>query len=482
MVSKQEFNSELWSFFEYFLALVSEGIHLKCFSLIDKGTGIPGKGEAYLHEKITRKIVNESAREIKTLAKEYVETDKQDQLQGISKTFQESIKEILLVEIKKTLNTKLIDHMIDQLKQDQDGDSMFIMASLYYCFYKNNHIPEYVLHPFYFNVFTPFLTISQVKLPENIAVWQKMLNTKILTFLENNTDGTCNLIDFFEDESVKKIISISFAGILAVMNEKKDLTHNFFIHTHHLNEFHLKTFKMYIANGFYTSKNKKKRFTPKSNAMETPDQFRRLKAIPLTYVSGIINRLVDRNFNKSLEMIVQYYQSGKTGKYKKYLLRNYERAFPETNKKIWKEIKTIVKTQMQVCYRSKYLLRLVLYYVFDKSDADREFWVKYIPVVEQIIHYIYNDENEDLININKNLNHIIGQYKDAKLFHGTDWEGFYSDPGSKKIAGHMIHTIVDKGASRHDINTPATWFTNLMIKGIDEIALLRFFRRALKHV
>ncbi len=46
----------------------------------------------------------------------------------------------------------------------------------------------------------------------------------------------------------------------------------------------------------------------------------------------------------------------------------------------------------------------------------------------------------------------------------------------------MIHTIVDKGASKHDMTTPATWFTNLLLKGLDEIVLLRYFRKGLNNI
>ncbi len=482
MISREAFDSELWSFFEYLLGFATEGIHIKCFSLIDEEKGIPGKGEAYLYERITRKIVTESANELKEFAKEYVETGKLDQVEGNAKPFQESLKETLFLKVLTVLNQKLIDHIIDQLNQDKKSDSVFIMVSLYYAIYKNSHIPGYSLHPFYFKVFIPFLTLSQKKFPEDIAVYQKLLHKRLLSTLTAQSEERCDLTVFFEDESVKKTFSVLFAGILSVMNEEKDLTKKFFHRTHHLKTFHLRTFKMFMANGFYTLTNKSKRFSPKISDNETKDKFRRVRAVPASYISGIINSFVDRNFNISLELIISYYQSGKAGKFKKHLLKNYNRTLQDMNRKIWKEIRKVVKTQMQVCYRSKYLLRLVIHYVFDKSDADRKFWAKYIPIVERIIHHIYKDENEQFIKINNNLNQIIEKYKEAKLFKGTDWESFYADPVSKKIASHMIRTIVDQGRSEKDKTLPATWFANLVMKGIDETALLRYFIKGLKNI
>ncbi len=443
---------------------------------------MPGKGEDYLYEKITRRSMAESAEEIKAFAKEYVETGKTNQIEGTSRPFHDSLKEILFLKIKKTLNSKLMDYLIVQVKKDKDGESILIMVSLYYSIYKNTYIPGYVLHPFFFRILIPFLTISQKKFPENIVVWQKMLHTKLLNSLKSNKEGTYNLKVFFEDKSVQKIISISFAGILAVMKEDKELTEKFFFRTNHLNEFHLKTFTMYIANGYYTSIDKPKRFLPKRDTNDTPDQSRKVKAVPIAYISDIITSLVDSNFNKALEMIIQYYQLGNTGQYKKHLLKNYNRVFQDMNQKIWKEIRKLVETQMQVAYRNKFLLRLVIHYVFDKSDSDREFWIKYIPNVEKVIQFIYKGENEHFIKINEELNQINDQYKETRIFQGTDWEGFYKDPASKIIALQVIQTIVDKGGSKRDKNIPAAWFTNLMIKEIDEIALFRYFRRGLKNV
>ncbi len=105
-MSKEDFYSELWSLFEYFLGFYSEGIHLKCFSLIDKDKSMPGKGEAYLYEKITRKIMANSAGELRAYAKEYVETEKLDQIDGTSQAFKDSLKEIAL---KNTWGARVVN-------------------------------------------------------------------------------------------------------------------------------------------------------------------------------------------------------------------------------------------------------------------------------------------------------------------------------------------------------------------------------------
>ncbi|MCP4050161.1 MAG: hypothetical protein GY730_05595 [bacterium] len=482
MKSKEQLHSELWSFFEYFLGFVSEGVHLECFSLIDQEKSLPGKGEAYLYEKITRAIVFESAEEIKAFAREYVKTEKLNQVESTSKPFRDSLKEVLFLEIRNNLNAKLLDHMIDQVKQDEKGENVLIMVSLYYSLFKNSYLSGYVLHPFYFKVFIPFLNIYQKKFPDNSTVWQNILKKKLLNTLKNNQEETYNLKAFFEDKSVKKIIAILFAGILTIMNEEKDLTKSFFFVTNNLKEFHLKTFKIYIANGYYTATNKPKRFSHKNKTNGISNQFKKVRAVPTAHISGIINSLVDRTFNDSLDTIIKYYQSGKNGKFKKYLIKNYDRSFQDMNKNIWKEIRKLVKSQMQVCYRSKYLLRLVIHYVFEKFGAEREFWTKYIPNVERIIQYIYKQENEQFIKVNEGLNQIIDKYKESKLFQGTDWEGFYKDPAAKKIAAQIIQTIVDKGSSKQDKKIPAIWFTNILIKGIDDTVLLQFFIRGLNNV
>jgi len=324
--------------------------------------------------------------------------------------------------------------------------------------------------------------MCQKKLPEDITAWQNVLKEMLLSSLKNNQKGPYNLNTFFEDKSVKKIIAISFAGILSVMKEKEDLTKNFFFVTNDLKEFHLTTFKIYIANGFYTVTNKPKRLSHQYDTSDTPNQFKKVKAVPNTHISGIINNLVDSNFKESLDTIIKYYQSGKNGKFKKYLVKNYDQSFQDMNKNIWKEIRKLVKSQMQVCYRSKYLLRLIIHYVFEKFGADREFWTKYIPNIERIIQYIYKNENEQFIKVNEDLNQIIDKYKESKLFQGTDWEGFYKDPAAKKIAAQMIQTIADKGGSKQDKKIPATWFTNILIKGVDDTVLLRFFIRGANNV
>ena len=35
----------------------------------------------------------------------------------------------------------------------------------------------------------------------------------------------------------------------------------------------------------------------------------------------------------------------------------------------------------------------------------------------------------------------ISRYREAKLVQGTDWSGFYDDPGSKRIAMEVLEGI-----------------------------------------
>lgn len=481
-MQKEKSYSELWSYFEYFLDFTSEGINLKGFNLIVGENKTPGTGDAYFYEKITRSVLAKNSGRIKQFVKKTIKTDKQEQTKTAAGAFQDSLRHNLYREIKNSLDARLIDNMKNQITADDTKYKILIMASLYYAYYKNSHIPGYRLELSYFTAFIPFLFYSQKNEPENIMEWQQQLQDKFLNSFVSDGEGNYNLRAFFEDEAVAKIMSLAFAGILSFMNKEKERALHFFEVGNDLKESHFKTFKMQIANGFYTSLEKEKRFFPNHCKEDRHAQSLGIKVIPKKLVLDIIESSVDKTFDKALMMIINYYQSIKSGRVKSHSLKKYDKAFLEMNRKIWQEIRKLIQTQKQVFYRTRYLLRIIVYYMFETRKIERDYWLKYIPSIEKLINYKYRDTNEKLNQFNKDLNKIIGRYREAELFQGTDWSGFYDDPASKMIAIQVLQNLVDKGSLAQDKNMPAPWFSSQVNKGVDDLVLFRFFRQGLKEI
>lgn len=472
-------HAELWSSFEYFLHFASEGICLESFYLVDGDKKTPGLGDAYLYEKITRPVLAKNSKRIKQFVKDSIETHTIEQINEESRIFQDSLTHELYQGIKNDLNAKLIDQMVNQVITDDTEQKIFILAAVYYAYYKNRHIPGYWLEPCFYTAFTPFLFFSQRDAPENIANWQSALQNAFLNALNRDKEGAYNLKIFFENKAVTKVMGHAFAGILTFINNEKERSLHFFEVNHGLTQSHLKSFKMQIANGFYTAMNKEERFFPKQKGEA---QSRKGKVIPDQHLFGIISSVVDRNFYKAWDQIIIFQKSCKEGKMKKQVLRNYEKIFLGMNQRIWKETAKLIATHEQVFYRTQYLLRVVVHYLFENRDIEREYWIKYIPSVEKIINFIHRDNDEKLVIFNEDLNRIISRYREAKLFQGTDWEGFYEDLGSKRIATEVLETVVEKGRSANDAYAPAAWFSNQTTKGIDYMVLYRFFRQGAKQL
>ncbi|MCP4024410.1 MAG: hypothetical protein GY729_21385 [Desulfobacteraceae bacterium] len=480
-MQKETYYTELWSFFEYFLAYAEQGIDLKCFSLVHGENQHTGTHDSYVYEKITRSVLAQSSRGIKRFAKEYVQTDKLGQIEGTAKSLQDSLKQNLYKEIKYSLNKKLIDILEERAGQN-DEYLMILMIAIYYAYFKNKRIPGYSsLHFYYIKMFINLLTISEKLGHEKQEERRDFLQKKFLQCLSYQKSEERNLKSFFEDEIVKKMISKSFASIFSFMEKEKERTLYMFEVVNNLSESHYDSFKKYIANGFYASVGKEKRFSPKPGVKGERSYSRKVQVIPEKYILGIINRLVDRSFDDSLEMMIHYCQSAKIGKPKKYLLKNYDKAHLKLNRQIWREIQDLVETQKQVFFRSKHLLRVIVHYLFEIKAVERDIWVKYIPSVEKIVHYVYRDTKKKLVKFNKSLDKAIVPYRKTKLFAGTDWEGFYDDSVSKEVAKQAIQDIVDRASSKKDTGIPAVWFSVEIERGIDYNALFRFFKQAQKY-
>ncbi len=471
---EEQNHAELWSSFEYFLTSASKGISLESFYLVDGEKKTPGLGDAYLYEKITRPVLAKNSKRIKEFVKQSIENHTIDQINEEARIFQDSLARELYQGIKNDLDARLIGQMADQVSKEGPEHKILIMAAVYWVYHENRHVSGYWVAPCFYTAFIPFLKFSLKDAPETILKWQSHLLNTFLDAINRDTEGDYKLNTFFKDKTITKIMGRAFAGILTFLNREKERSLHFFEVNHNLTQSHLKLFQMQIANGFYTAMNKEKRFFPKQKGEA---RSRKGNVIPYEHLFGIISSVVDRNLPNAWDRIIVFRKSCIENKMKKRVLGNYEKLFMEMNQKIWKEIKKLISTHEQVFYRTRYLLRVVVHYLFECREIDREYWIKYIPSVEKIIHFIYRDDNEKLVTFNEDLNRIISRYREAKLFHGTDWEGFYDDLGSKRIATEVLETILEKGRSVNDAHMPAPWFSSQTTKGIDDAVLFRFFRQ-----
>lgn len=471
---------ELWSYFEYFLHYYSEGINLKSFHLIsDKNSASDAKND-YYYEKITRSVIARNARRIKRYVKENVEAVEAGQTENEISILRDSLKHEVYGEIRNSLNTKLIDHLVEQVAGDDRDHKILLIVSIYYAYYKNRSIPGFGLEPGFLLAVVPFLFFSQKNGSEKITAWQQLLQKKILSSVKQKSAAEYDLKTFFEDKDVRDIVSRSFAAILAFIKEEPDRALYFFEVTHNLKKSDLRSFQMQIANGLYTSVDKEKRFVPKQEKT-APAQLYRVKLIPEKHLLHIVQNNLDQKFNEALTLAVDYYQSCKLGKMKKHLLKNYDRLFLGINKRIWKDIRNLIQSCKQDFYRTRYLLRVIIHYLFENRGIERDFWVKYIPSVERIINFIYRNNSEVLIQSDQVLNTVISRYRGENRYQGTDWLNFYRDSDSKKIALKILHDIVEKGRSDEDEHLPAVWFSCQTSRQVDYTALYRHFRQGVEH-
>jgi hypothetical protein len=174
--------------------------------------------------------------------------------------------------------------------------------------------------------------------------------------------------------------------------------------------------------------------------------------------------------------------SEKNGNPKHYLLKQSDKTFLKMNRSLWKEIKDLIQIQRRVAFRTRHLLRIIIYYLFEVRKIERKFWKKYIPSVEKIIHYAFKEKKEQLQGVSRALARQITEYRDTQEYRGTDWNGFYKDAKSRSLAREILKETVEKSRSRQDRKLPAIWFSNQVEKGVDYLVLFRFFRKGVKEI
>lgn len=482
MVNKTDNPAALWSFFEYFLGPSEQGIFLKSFRLIDDTGNRFTEQNAYLFEKITRPAMAATAREIKQYVKAAGLPDNGGQAKAHAGFLKDELKREFYGDIKAALDRQMVAHITDRLMSDERERLILVMTSVYFSFYLNREIKGVGLPPYYFDFFIPFLIISMKTRYNTLVVWDRKLLKIFFNSPAFSENGPRNLIPVFEDKTVKKIMSRAFASILSFLKQETDRALYQFEVVHNLDKSAFKNFRLMIANGFYTALGKEKRFVPKQLKTEERPGSSQAGIVSENELAAIIDRTVERYFDPCFEAMTQAQHAVSQGAPRKKSARKYEKAFVGMNRMIWADILKLVKTREREFDRRRLLLRLVIHYLFETRETDREFWVKYIASVERLIHYIYRDTRDVFNRFNGELNRSIARYREARLYAGTDWAGFYADPDAKQVAGQVLRDLVERSRSSRDPSMPAVWFSTEVGKGIDFMTLFRFIRQGRREI
>ncbi len=467
---------EFWSYCEFFLEHPASGVFLKSFDLIGENISGQTSKDAYVYERITRPILAKNARGIKRFTKDYVDKDKLGRIEGIARSLGETLKTNLYKEIKRYLNAIIARRFTDAATNEDAPETLLFMASLYYSYYKNKDLPGSSIQPCYYAMFLPFLIKSQSGSMEKLEGWQRALMKRFLTSWDIKADNQASLRGFFEHKATQKILSYSFASILGFMRDNRAKALYLFEVVNELSEDQMKLFEMQIANGLNTILNKKKRFIPKSDdeSLRPP----RIGVIPRDQLEEIISRVVDAYFDTALDWSIQYHLSVAAEKPRLKLAKQFDKTFLKMNRHLWQEVQTLVDTQRRVVFRTRHLLRIIVHYLFEAPGIEREFWQKYIPSVERIIEHTYIDDKKTLLRFTALLGKQISDYRKARQYQGTDWDGFYGDAKSRDIARQVLRDIVAKAKIRFDETVPEVWFSNQVERGVDDQVLYRFFKQS----
>jgi len=191
-----------------------------------------------------------------------------------------------------------------------------------------------------------------------------------------------------------------------------------------------------------------------------------------------VDNAVDKYFDPALDLCVQYHVSLAREQPRIKLSKLFDKTFLAMNREMWQELLTLADIQRRVVFRTRHLLRVIVFYLFENRGIEREFYLKYISSVDRIIHFAFEDDPKRLRRFNTHLGQQLSLYRDAGEYNATDWEGFYKDPESFDVATKIIRETTEKARSKTDTTLPAIWFTNLTDKGVDDQALFRFFKQA----
>ena len=466
----------IWSHCEYFLEHGSRGVNLNAFDLI--GEKIPGKAsrDVYAFERLTRPALARGAKQIKTLARETVSENRLGEVETRAGTLLEELKDRLYREIKTGLDRRLAEEIRHAWDAPESRESLLVLASLYYAYFMNKNLPGYSIPGFYFKVFFPCLVLFHKGDRSRIDAWLDELHRRFSDgwHQENGYD----LAAIFNHESVRKIVSLSFACLLEFINKSRERAVYLFEVGNGLTRDALDAFKIQVANGLCAALEREGR------GALPPDHAGGLRALPVAVIQrdlieGTIGRTVDRYFDSALDLAVHYYMTGETGIPRARLLRQFDKVFVKMNREFWQDLLALAAVRKREACRTRHLLRVVIHYMFERKGIQREFWKKYIPSVEKIIHYTYKDDRELLDRMNQRLAVELARFGNQDPYEETDWEGFYRASSIEKIVRMVLETVEEKAVGRDRSGLPSIWFSNLVAKGIDDKALLRFFRQGL---
>ncbi|MCG8633309.1 MAG: hypothetical protein MI863_05740 [Desulfobacterales bacterium] len=475
MYDKYEYR-EFWSYCEFFLAHASSGVFLRSFDLIGENNQGRSSNDAYVYEGITRPVLAKNARGIKRFTKEYVNREKLGRIEGIARSLGETLKASLYTEIASRMNGIIARRFAHAATNDDAPEVLLIMASLYYSYYKNKEISGYAIQPCYYTMFYPFLVKSQSGSMKKLTGWQRALMNRFLAQWTNRGKHQPDLRAFFEHKITRKVVSYALASILGFMRDEEEKVRYLFEVVHDLSEEEMQLFQAQIANGLNMTLHKKKRFI--SRAGNGSPHLKRVGVINRSQMEKVINRVVDEHFDTALDWITQYHLSVSAEKPRPKLAKQFDKTFLEMNRHLWKEIGTLVDTQRRVVFRTRHLLRIIIHYLFETRGIERQFWRKYIPSVERIIDHTYIENKKTLARFNALLGRQLSEYRKARQYQGTDWDGFYEDPKSRAIADRVLGDIVAKAETRFDENVPEIWFTNQVEPGVNDQILFRFFKQS----
>ncbi|MCG8615436.1 MAG: hypothetical protein MI802_04420 [Desulfobacterales bacterium] len=473
MLNSEQFR-ECWVDCEYFLGQDTGGINLRSFDLICEVHCTSGTRDAYVYEQLTRRVLARNARGIKRFARNAVENDRLGLIETMARSMSGSFKSNLYDKIKARLDAELAISFSHRMTATDAPEALLVLASFYYAYYKNREIPGYWAAPFYFDVFMPFLMKSQRGDIQKVAHLEAVLMDRF-TLAWENTRGNYDLTSFFEDQVTRKTISWAFASILSFLREEREKAVYLFEVVNGLTTVQMDLFRLQLTNGLNTVMDKPKRLVPKSVDGNGANRLKRLGSIPEEQVHAVVDQVVDVYFDRGLDCIVNYYLSLEDEKPKRNLAKLFDRTFVRLNRQLWKDIMTLVDTQRRVAYRRQYLLRVVIHYMFEMRDVDRELWKKYIPSVRRVVRYTYKENRRKLKEFNAILGAHISPYRKLRQYQGTDWEGFYNDSHSRAVAKQVLQDIVNKAGA--GAGMPAIWFSTQVEKGVDYQILYRFFRQ-----
>ena len=466
---------KLWGWCEYFLAHAESGVNLICFDLIKETYQGKATSDAYICERLTRPTLAKSAKGIKRFVQDHVARDRLGQLEGTAKSLGETLKSNLLEDTVHHLDAALVNTFLRNLRKESSPEALLLLGVIYYTYYKNKKTTGMGLPPWFIQLFYALVVKSQKADTHKLEDWQNALAGLFSTLWKANGRPGEKLAAFFDHEVTAKIVAYCLAGAISFTREQEDKARYLFEVTNRLSSQDYKYFQTFCANGLNAVLKRNKR------AIQEPEsvtcQSIQIGVISREQIKTIVDNAVDKHFDPALDLCVQYHISLAQEQPRRKLAKLFDKTFLTMNRDIWKELLTLADVQRRVVFRTRHLLRVVVFYLFEIRGIERQFYLKYIASVDRIIHFAFEDNPKRMKRFETHLGRQLSLYRNAGEYNATDWEGFYNDVESREIALKIIRGTAQKARSKMDSTLPSVWFSNLVEKGVDDQVLFRFFRQ-----